>query len=29
VHPGVNPGPAGFPQGFQLFAGEAFYHGDM
>ncbi len=29
VHPGVDPGRTGFPEGFQLFAGEAFYHGDM
>jgi hypothetical protein len=29
VHPGVNPGRAGFPQGFQVLAGEALYHGDM
>ena len=29
VHPGVDPGPAGFPEGFQVLAGQAPYHGSM
>ena len=29
VHPCVNLGLACFPEGFQLFVGEALYHGNV